>query len=454
MKPIARTLGLSRNTVKRVLSEPERSAGARPLSLEPHTELARELFVRCRGNRARVHEELQAAGVAVPYPTLTRFLRRVGIGVAAKERAGRYHFEPGEEMQHDTSPHTVEVAGVARKLQCASLVLCYSRMLYAQVFPTFHRFYAKVFLTEALQHLGGSASRCLLDNSSIVIARGTGKQAVPAPEMEAFAARFGFQFVAHELGDADRSGRVERPFHFIEHNFYPGRTFASLADLNEQLHAWCELKSRSYRRHLRAVPAELFAAERPHLKPLPIFVPEPYARHSRSVDLEGYVHLHANRYSVPDALIGRSVEVRETKLLVRVLADHRVVCEHRREEEGAGLRKTLPEHYHPGRSSQQAARLPPLPEESVLRAAGPELAGLVDLLRTRHAGRAVRPLRRLHRLFLDYPTEPLRRVVKQALAFGLTDLERIERMLLRELSGAFFQLPSPPPGDDDDDDER
>jgi len=133
-KPIARALGLSRNTVKRVLSEPERSPAGRALSLEPHTELARELFVRCYGNRARVHEELEAAGVSVPYPTLTRFLRRVGIGVTPKERAGRYPFEPGEEMQHDTSPHTVEVAGRPRKLQCASLVLCYSRMLYAQVF--------------------------------------------------------------------------------------------------------------------------------------------------------------------------------------------------------------------------------------------------------------------------------------------------------------------------------
>jgi hypothetical protein len=33
----------------------------------------------------------------------------------------------------------------------------------------------------------------------------------PAPEMAAFAERFGFEFVAHEIGDANRSGRVERP---------------------------------------------------------------------------------------------------------------------------------------------------------------------------------------------------------------------------------------------------
>jgi len=456
-KTIARALGISRNTVKRLLREPSDTAPARPFSLEPHAEQIRELFARCRGNRVRVHEELCAAGVSVPYPTLTRFLRRLGIGLTPKERAGQYHFDPGEEMQHDTSPHTVEIAGTARKLQCASLVLCYSRMLYARVFPTFHRFYAKVFLTEALQHFGGSARRCMLDNSSIVIARGTGANAVPAPEMEAFAARFGFAFAAHELGDANRSARVERPFHFIENNFYAGRTFQTLADLNEQLAAWCGLQNRALKRHLRASPTELFAAEQPALLPLPIFVPEPYARHYRTVDLEGYVHLHPNRYSAPDGLISRAVEVRETKTHVRLLQDHRVVCEHPRQEEGAGLRRTLPEHRHPGRGPRPQS-LPPLPEEAVLRAAAPELAALVERLRTLHAGRAVRPLRRLHRLFLDYPTAPLRRVVGEALAYGLTDLDRIERMLLRHLQGDFFLLSSEQDPtdstDDEDDDDR
>jgi len=440
VKTIARALGISRNAVKRALSEPSRCPAARSLSLEPHLELVRELFLRCRGNRVRVHEELAHAGVSVPYPTLTRFLRRQGIGRTPKERAGQYHFAPGEEMQHDTSPHTVEIAGTPRKLQCASLVLCYSRMLYAQVFPTFHRFYAKVFLTEALQVLGGSASRCMLDNSSIIMAHGTGKTAVPAPEMEAFSARFGFAFLAHELGDANRSGRVERPFHFIENNFYAGRCFESLPDCNEQLRAWCDLQNRSYKRHLQATPLELFAAERPHLKPLPIFIPEPYATHPRSVDLEGYVHLHTNRYSAPDELIGRTVEVRETYKTVRILSDHRVVCEHVREEEGARLRKSLPEHHHPSREPNPGSA-PPLPEEAVLRSAAPELQTLVERLRTRHAGRAVRPIRRLHRLFLEYPTEPLRHVVAEALRYGLIDLERIERMLLRALRGEFFRLP-------------
>ncbi|MBD3337061.1 MAG: helix-turn-helix domain-containing protein, partial [Candidatus Eisenbacteria bacterium] len=37
----------------------------------------------------------------------------------------------------------------------------------------------------------GAARRCMVDNSSIVIARGSGADAAIAPEMEAFAGRFG-----------------------------------------------------------------------------------------------------------------------------------------------------------------------------------------------------------------------------------------------------------------------
>ena len=49
----------------------------------------------------------------------------------------------------------------------------------------------------------------MIDNTHVVVLRGTGREMIPVPEMEAFAERFGFRFVAHERGDANRSARVE-----------------------------------------------------------------------------------------------------------------------------------------------------------------------------------------------------------------------------------------------------
>ena len=159
----------------------------------------------------RVHEELVAGGAALSYPALTGFCRRQGIGQTPVVPAGQYHFEPGVEMQHDTSPHTVEVSGRKYKAQTASAVLCYSRMLFFQINPTFQRFDCKVFLTDALRHAGGAPERVMIDNTHVVVLRGTGREMTPVPEMEAFAERFGFRFVAHQIGNANRSARVERP---------------------------------------------------------------------------------------------------------------------------------------------------------------------------------------------------------------------------------------------------
>jgi hypothetical protein len=80
--------------------------------------------------------------------------------------------------------------------------------------------------------------------------------------------------VAHEIGDADRSGRVERPFSFIENNFLAGRTFSNWTDWNSQAWQWSDKVNSTYKMHIRAVPCELFAIERVHLKPLPAGIPE------------------------------------------------------------------------------------------------------------------------------------------------------------------------------------
>src|SRR5580693_6078591 len=242
IRRIAHALEVSRGTVKRVLKAgtAEVPAIERREKAEPYASQILELHARCNGNLVRVHEELEAAGIVIPYPTLTGYCRRRGIGQKPKERTGHYSFEPGEEMQHDTSPHDVTIGGKKRRVQCASLVLCYSRMIFAMVFLTWNRFWVKVFLTEALRFFQGAAGRCMLDNASVVVAGGTGKNAVMAPEMVAYGRRFGFSFAAHALGDANRSARVERSFHHIENNFYPGREFTDVADLNTQLRAWCE----------------------------------------------------------------------------------------------------------------------------------------------------------------------------------------------------------------------
>jgi len=392
----------------------------------------------CKGNLVRVHEELAAAGADLSYPALTAFCRREGIGQEPVVPAGRYEFAPGVEMQHDTSPHELTVGGRKYKAQTASAVLCYSRMLFFQIQPTFQRFDCKVFLSDAARYMNGVTERVMIDNTHVVVLRGTGRQMEPVPEMAAFAERLGFHFEAHEIGDANRSARVERPFHFIENNFLAGRTFADWRDLNNQARQWCGRVNATYKKHIRAVPRELYAIERPHLKPLPAWIPEVYRLHNRMVDVEGYVSLHSNRYSVPPSFIGRRVEVRETRDQVEIELDARHIVMHQRVATPDQVRVTLPEHRPP--RGEGPCKRDPHPEETAILAAAPQLAPYVEDLKRRGRKVVALLLRQLLRMLRDYPREAFLGALDEAARYGLYDLDRVERMILRRVAREYFRL--------------
>jgi hypothetical protein len=372
------------------------------------------------------------------YQALTAFCRRQGIGQAPVEPAGQYHFEPGVEMQHDTSPHEVEVGGRKYKAQTASAVLCYSRMLFFQINPTFQRFDCKVFLTDAVRYMNGAPERVMIDNTHVVVLRGTGREMIPVPEMEAFADRLGFRFVAHERGDANRSARVERPFSFIENNFLAGRIFTSWQDLNLQARQWCDKVNSTYKKHLRAVPRELFAVERLHLRPLPAWIPEVYRLHQRTVDTEGYVSVNSIRYSVPVSWIGRRVEIRETRDRIEIELDPRHIVAHDRVLTPLPQRITLAEHRAPRGSG---VKRDSHPEETALVGAAPEIAPYIsDLKQKSRKAVLTLALRQLLRLLREYPRGPFLAAVAEAARYGLYDLDRLERMILRRVARDYFLI--------------
>lgn len=451
---IARALGVSRGAVRQVLEDgaAEVPRLERPEKAEPYREQILELYSSCKGNLVRVHEELVATvGAELSYQALTAFCRRHGIGYEAPLPAGRYEFEPAEEMQHDTSPHVADIRGRRMSVQTAVLALCFSRMLFMQMYPRFTRFECKIFLTEALRYFGGACDWCMIDNTHVVVLSGTGRDMVPVPEMQAFSERFGFQFRAHAVGDANRSARAERPFDYIDNNFLAGRRFADWQALNTEARTWCDRVNSTPKRHLHASPRELFAIERTRLKPLPVFIPEVYVLHDRIVDTEGYVNVRRNRYSVPFDLMGRRVEVRETSETIEVFDGPRLVAQHRRVIEPLDVRVTVPAHRPPRNTGLTAQRAVSL-EEQRLGERMLEALPYVALLKKRGRG-STRDLRWMLRMVNEYPREAMLGALRDAMQYGMTDLDRLERMVLRRIARDFFVLPrsaDPDPEDDSD----
>ena len=439
-RKIAHALGVSRAAVRHVIDTG--SASVPPLLraelAEPWREQILELYARYQGHLGRVHEQILRNGATLSYPALTAFCRRHGIGTTPVLPAGRYEFPAAAEMQHDTSPHRAQIAGILIPVQTASVVLCFSRMIFFQMYPRFTRFECKAFLTQAIQYFAGAAKTCMVDNSHVIAASGCGARMIVAPEMVAFAERFGFSFKAHEIGDANRSARVEAPFHRIERGFLAGAEFTDWAALNRRAGETCELWNAKFSSKLHASRRELFAAEQVHLQPLPLHVPEVYQLCTRIVDAEGYVHLNRIRYSAPYRLIGRALEVRETLERVDLYEGARRVASHARVSGPLDTRVTERAH-RPPRGEGHSQRRQPAPEEIEMLQLEPRVEGYLRILKA-HVGDRRVPLRRLLSMLQEYPREAFLTALDTATRYRLTDLDRLEKMVLRQIADDYFVL--------------
>jgi hypothetical protein len=389
----------------------------------------------------RVQEILQDQyGHSVPYSTLTRIVQSLDLREEKKkQRSGTYVFGPGQEMQHDTSPHGVLLDGKKVKAQCAGLVLGYSRKLFIQYYPAFSRFEARVFLDKAFQFMDGACPRCIIDNTSVLVAHGSGPEAEIAPEMERFGQIFGVQFIPHAIGDADRKAKMERNFFYVERNFLPGRTFTDWHDLNEQARRWCmEIANQKVKRSLGISPEAAYLMEKPHLNPLPPYLPPVYRTLYRTGDVAGYVQVDTNRYSVPERLIGKEVEVHKLWDRVEVFFKNQKVADHPRLIDKRETRITTKGHHPP--LNRERAHEGPCTEEKTLLGQSEGLDQYVEQLKRRSSGRGVRQMRRLLDLKRSYPPEAFEKAVVQALQYGLYDLPRLEQMILSHVQGDFFTI--------------
>jgi len=435
IRQISRILKVSRNAVKQVIRGMPRVQ--RQSRYEDISSAVREAFAAAKGNAVRVRDILEEKGHNVPYSTLTRIVRDLELREDRKKRAGAYTFGPGEEMQHDTSPHKVVIGGRKVGAQCAGIVLACSRRLFIQYYPAFTRFEARVFLDASFRFMDGTCPRCTIDNTSVIVAHGSGPDADIAPEMERFGEIYSVKFVPHAVGDADRKARIERNFAYVEKNYLAGRTFSDWHDLNEQARRWCEeVANRKVKRSLGMSPEVAYLMEKSYLAPLPPYIPPVYQALYRTVDIEGYVNVDTNRYSAPERLIGKEVEVHKLWDRIRVFFKNQKVADHPRLMDKRDTSITASGHHLP--LHRQRTYGGPCGEEKLLSGQYEWLDLFVKELKNRAAGRGVRSLRRLLELKRTYPHEAFEKACLEALHYGLYDLARLEQMILSHVAGDFF----------------
>jgi len=206
-------------------------------------------------------------------------------------------------------------------------------------------------------------------------------------------------------------------------------------DLNRQALEWLEKANRRQLRELKASPIELFAAEKPHLVCLPLYVPEVYRMFQRVVDAYGCVSVERMKYPAPPAYIGTTVLVRESKDQVRLFDGHKELAAHKKKVEGSPAAQPAPNPM--ARRQRQAW----LPEEQRLKEAGPTLPKYLDTLKAERGSRYVWSVKKLYRLLCQYDAQALERAVARAAEHRLFDVRRIETILLQDIAQREYRLP-------------
>lgn len=444
LREISRRMRLGRNTVRRILRRqgrpPAPPCGAR-VRIDP--ELLQSLYTECDGRAQRVHEKLvEEEGLAVTYPTLTRRLRELGIRTPTETRCAQAPDEPGAEMQHDTTVYTIKLGEKPMRLVASLLYLRFSKRRYLKFYRAFTRFKMKCFLHEALTFWRYAARGCIIDNTNLARLRGSGATAVIVPEMERFGASYGFRFLCHEIGHANRKAGEERSFRTVETNFLPGRTFRSLEDLNAQAFEWATVRME-HRPQGKAglIPAKAFEHECGYLIELPGHLPAPYQVHERGTDQYGYAAFEGNYYWVPGTK-REEVKVLQYADRLKLYRARECLAEYCLPADGVKNAKFAPPGQPQPRHNPSNRRRPTEEEEKRLRAIDERVGRYLDFALKPKGIERHRFLRRLFALSRQMSVAIFLRTIERALRYRIVELDTLQRIALLYLDGSEHPLPA------------
>lgn len=403
---IARHTGRDRKTVRKHLAVGALSRERAPSCLEPfRAYLAARFEDDVHALGSTLFGEIVELGFERSYPTFVRELRRLGLrpccrccsAGTVKLTIGLEH-EPGEELQLDwlelnETPWGYKAYVLAGALSHSSKlrgVFCE-----AQSFP-----YLAEALDGLLRRFGGTARSWRTDRMSTFVYPGSDRL---RPEAAELAKHYGVQVAICPAERPQRKGVIEKGIQYLTQSWWRSAPVGSLAQAQVDLDRWCAAVA-DHRRRSGGTVADLAAAER--LLSLPELPFPACYREQRIVARDALVEFETNRYSVPPAHAGQSVEVRarlgEVHLEIYSLAGRRI-ARHRRATVGAKqivrsdeharlLERAVLEQFSTPKSCPRKPNRPPgrraMQEAARLRGEQPE-AVVLDLAQWVSAAEAV-----------------------------------------------------------------
>jgi len=342
LRRITRELGVNRRTARRYAVDskctiaqtgnPGRKSQCEPFREEISNGLERGLSIE------RIHRDLvEGHGFGGSYYSIRRFalkLEETGL-----KRVYRIECEPGQEAQIDYGTMRLPVGdgGRMKKVHFLLVTLSCSRKSYVegrlrQDAESFLR-----SLENAFRHFGGVPERLCPDNLKAAVEKADWYEPELNPKLRSFADHYGTLVMPARPRTPTDKGKVEAGVKYVKNNALKGRSFSSLAEVNEHLRWWLEhvADKRIHGTTKRQVGVHFEQAEKPVLKPLPANLFPSFSEGRRSVHRDSYIEVAGAYYEVPAQYIGRQVWVRWDAAMVRIFSQKmKPLSSHRRLEKG------------------------------------------------------------------------------------------------------------------------
>jgi transposase len=377
---IAKRLDLDRKTVRKYIArglEPPiyGPRDPRPQKVDPYLPFLRDrLQAFPQLSAVRLLREITPLGFTGSYTALKRAVHELRPApVLGFEH--RFETAAGEQAQVDFaqfrtafSPDPEHVV----TLWLFTLVLGYSRYLWGEF--VWHQDLLTVLRSHvrAFAAIGGVPGEILYDRMKTAVLNEVSEGIIYNARLQALAKHYGFNPRACAAYRAKTKGKIERPYRYIRQDFFLGRTFRDLEDLNAQFHEW--LASVANRRRHGSTHRPIttaFAGEQRALKALPALPFNTVMVLERGYSRDGMVSYNGNGYSIPDGVRGQRLEIQVSLSEVQIFADGKLVAAHALREGrherslAAGHRRWPP----PGIASSAQ-----LPAATVLRLPGEQIA--------------------------------------------------------------------------------
>ncbi len=319
---IAKQLGIDRKTVRRYMNNekvPRPSHRKRKSKLDPVRPIIKMLIDKYNLSAVRILEEIRRWGYTGSMTILKEYCKTL-----RKERSikavYRFETEPGRQSQVDFGHFgTIEVDGKQRKLYCLSYVLGYSRLRYVE-FITDIRTQSLIKLhLDAFRYTGGITSEILYDNLKQVVLerRIKAKESTFNADFMRFSDHYGFTVRLCYPNMPQTKGKVENSIKFVRNNFFNGREFSSLQDVNRQCSQWLDRVNSTVHGTTGRVPME--AVKEEHLSSMDTIPEFIYTiKTERKVSRECFVHYNGNRYSVHWKHAGRIASLEEEGGILKI----------------------------------------------------------------------------------------------------------------------------------------